>query len=62
MLRAIQILAAVAVAALLVWPALANGYPLLYPDTLDYLWSGRGAWVGLMHAYHTGYNTLRSAV
>lgn len=62
MSRAIQVLLAAAVAVLLVWPALRNGYPLLYPDTLDYLWSGRGAWMGLMHAHHPGYSALRSAV
>jgi hypothetical protein len=62
MRRAIQILVTAPAAALLIWPALVNGYPLLYPDSLDYLWSGRGAWLGMMHTYHPGYNALRSAI
>jgi hypothetical protein len=48
--------------ALLLWPALVSGYPLLYPDTLDYLGTGRAAWAALLHAQHPAFYAVRSPV
>ena len=60
--RSLVILFVPATLALLVWPALWNGYPLLYPDTLDYLGTGRGAWTALLSAHHPEFSAVRSAV
>lgn len=60
--RVIQIAAGAAALALLLWPALVSGYPLLYPDTLDYLGTGRAAWTALLHAEHAAFYAVRSPV
>src|SRR5580698_8632402 len=46
---------------LLVWPALINRYPLLFPDTLDYLAEGRPTLHALFHAHHP-FGGMRSAI
>jgi hypothetical protein len=46
---------------LLVWPALVNRYPLLFPDTLDYLAEGRPTLHALFHAHHP-FGGMRSAI
>lgn len=46
---------------LLVWPALINRYPLLFPDTLDYIAEGRPILHALFHAHH-GFGGMRSAI
>ena len=61
MRRTLNILLLLATTALLLWPALVNGYPLLYPDTLDYLGTGRPALLAFLHG-HTGFHSVRSAV
>jgi hypothetical protein len=45
-----------------VWPALINRYPLLFPDTLDYLAEGRPALYAVLHAHHPAFGGLRSAI
>ncbi len=47
---------------LLVWPALINRYPLLFPDTLDYLAEGRPILHALFHAHHPAFGGMRSAL
>jgi hypothetical protein len=47
---------------LLAWPALVNGYPLLFPDTLDYLAQGHAVLYALLHTHHPEYNGMRSAL
>jgi hypothetical protein len=59
--RIFEIVLALVALALLVWPALVNGYPLLYPDTLDYLGTGRAAWAALASAHHPVFHAVRSA-
>ena len=55
-----RVLAIVAGALILLWPALLNGYPLLYPDSLSYLGDGRPlARILFLHA-PTGYLAMRS--
>lgn len=52
--------AVVAGALLLLWPALLNGYPLLYPDSISYLGDGRPlARILLLHAPRS-YTAMRS--
>jgi hypothetical protein len=47
-------------ALLMLWPALLNGYPLLYPDSMSYLGDGRPlARILLLHAAR-GYVAMRS--
>src|ERR1700749_2876607 len=46
---------------LLVWPALINRYPLLFPDTLEYLAEGRPILRALFHA-HPAFGGMRSAI
>jgi hypothetical protein len=62
MRRTLQLAAVAAVAALLVWPALMNGYPLLFPDTLDYIGQGRAVVFALLHARHPAFGGQRSAI
>jgi hypothetical protein len=62
MRRTIQLVAAAAVAALLIWPALVNHYPLLFPDTLEYLGQGRAVVFALLHAQHPPFGGQRSAI
>jgi hypothetical protein len=54
--------AVVFVSLLMTWPAIYNGFPLLYPDSMSYLESGRYIARGLFaHDFPTTY-TMRSAV
>ncbi len=55
--------AAVLVGALLMtWPALYNGYPLLYPDSMTYLEDGRPvAWALFLHKF-SDYYGMRSFI
>jgi hypothetical protein len=62
MRRLPDILLAIATFALLLWPALVSGYPLLYPDTLDYLGTGRPAWAALATLHHPEFYSVRSAI
>jgi hypothetical protein len=41
------------------WPALWNGYPLLYPDSISYVDDGRGVLQALLHR-GTGFAGMRS--
>lgn len=51
-----------ALAALcLIWPALLNGYPLLFPDTVSYIAEGRPICYALFHA-HAPVTIMRSAI
>jgi hypothetical protein len=55
-------LAVVAGALLMLWPAIFNGYPLLYPDSMSYLGDGRPlARILFRHAPHT-YLAMRSEI
>jgi hypothetical protein len=60
--RISTILLALLTAPLLIWPALANRYPLLFPDTLDYLGEGRPTLYALLHANHPAFHGMRSAI
>jgi hypothetical protein len=60
--RASTSLLALLTLLLLVWPALINRYPLLFPDTLDYLGEGRSALYALLHAHHPAFGGMRSAI
>jgi len=60
--RVIEVVTGLAALALLLWPALVSGYPLIYPDTLDYLGTGRAAWAALLHAQHSAFYAVRSPV
>jgi hypothetical protein len=52
--------AVVAGALLMLWPAILNGYPLLYPDSISYLGDGRTlARILLLHG-PKGYLAMRS--
>ncbi len=52
--------AVVAGAILMLWPAILNGYPLLYPDSISYLGDGRPlARILLLHG-PKGYLAMRS--
>ena len=52
--------AVVAGALLMLWPAILNGYPLLYPDSISYLGDGRPlARILLLHG-PKGYLAMRS--
>jgi hypothetical protein len=62
MRRLFEILLALATLTLLIWPALVNGYPLLYPDTLDYLGTGHAALFALIHQHYPAFSAVRSAV
>ncbi len=54
---------AVLVAALLTsWPAVYNGYPLLYPDSMDYLWQGAPVAKALFLHRLSGYYGGRSFI
>jgi hypothetical protein len=44
------------------WPALYNGYPLLYPDSITYLESGRAVGRALFLHTFSGYYGMRSFV
>jgi hypothetical protein len=46
---------------LLLWPALVNHYPLLFPDSLDYIAEGRPILHALFHT-HPGFAPMRSAI
>jgi hypothetical protein len=46
---------------LLLWPALVNHYPLLFPDSLDYIAEGRPILHALLHA-HPPFGAMRSAI
>ena len=47
-------------ALLLLWPAILNGYPLLYPDSMSYLGDGRPlARILFLHA-PKDYGAMRS--
>ncbi|MGA1983924.1 MAG: hypothetical protein ABSG84_15840 [Acidobacteriaceae bacterium] len=53
-------LVVVAGALLMLWPAVVNGYPLLYPDSMSYLGDGRPlARILFLHA-PKGYGAMRS--
>ena len=60
--RALTPVLAFVAAVLLLWPALANHYPLLFPDTLDYLQQGRPVLNALLHANHAPFHGMRSAI
>jgi len=49
-------------AAMMLWPALCNGYPLLYPDSISYL--GDGRWLARILLLHgpTGYSAMRAEI
>jgi hypothetical protein len=54
--------AVVAGALLMLWPAILNGYPLLYPDSISYLDDGRPlARILLLHG-PKGYLVMRSEI
>lgn len=59
--RASTALLALFTLPLLVWPALINRYPLLFPDTLEYLAEGRPILHALFHA-HPAFGSMRSAI
>ena len=52
--------AVVAGALLMLWPAILNGYPLLYPDSISYLGDGRPLARILMLHGPKGYLAMRS--
>ena len=60
--RASTILFALLTLPLLVWPALINRYPLLFPDALDYLAEGRPILYAIFHAHHPAFGGMRSAI
>jgi hypothetical protein len=51
--------AVIAGALAMCWPALWNGYPLLYPDSISYVDDGRGVLQALLHR-GTGFAGMRS--
>jgi len=55
-------IAVVAGAAMMLWPALCNGYPLLFPDSISYL--GDGRWLAriLLLRGAKGYSAMRSEI
>jgi len=63
MLRRVgRAIAVVAGALMMVWPALCNGYPLLYPDSISYL--GDGRWLAKILLLHraTGFSAMRAEI
>ncbi len=44
------------------WPALYNGFPLMYPDTLDYVKAGRPVALALLRHRRSSYYGLRSLI
>src|SRR3954467_9899820 len=48
------------IALLLSLPALLNGYPILFPDTLDYLQGGRSLRLALEAGHNLGNYSIRS--
>ena len=48
-------------ALLLVWPALYNGCPFLYPDSLDYVVHGLPCWWGLLGVSSDSYGVRSTA-
>ena len=58
--RAVSALAILCGAALLIWPALINRYPLIYPDSISYLDDGRGIARALFLHRLTGFYAMRS--
>lgn len=60
--RASTIFLALLTLPLLAWPALVNRYPLLFPDTLEYLAEGRPILYALFHAHHRTFGPMRSAI
>ena len=60
--RASTSLLALLTLPLLWWPAIANRYPLLFPDTLDYLGEGRPVLYAIFHAHHPAFGGMRSAL
>jgi hypothetical protein len=57
-----SITAVVFVSLLMTWPAIYNGFPLLYPDSMSYLESGRYIARGLFTKDFPTTYTMRSAV
>ncbi len=60
--RTRDIALAVIALPLLFWPALVNGYPLLFPDTLDYFAQGHAVIYALLHTHHPEFADMRSAL
>jgi len=56
------ILVAIGILPLLFWPAFVNGYPLLFPDSIDYLAQGRPVLYALLHWHHPSFTGMRSAL
>jgi len=57
-----RVCAVVAGASMMLWPALCNGYPLLYPDSISYLGDGRPlARILFLHG-PKGYSAMRSEI
>jgi hypothetical protein len=46
----------------MIWPAIYNGFPLMYPDTLDYVKAGRPVALALLRHRRSSYYGLRSLI
>jgi hypothetical protein len=57
-----RLLAVAGGALLMLWPAICNGYPLLYPDSMSYLGDGRPLAKILFLHHATGYSAMRSEI
>jgi hypothetical protein len=49
-------------ALFMAWPAIYNGYPLIYPDTLDYIMAGRPTAAALLLHHMSHYYGVRSLI
>lgn len=58
----VALLAVLAAALLMTWPALYNGYPLLYPDSMSYLEDGRRVARALLLREFSPYYGWRSFI
>ena len=67
----IAVLAILAGAALLAWPALLNGYPLVFIDSVSYLghtlfpewpWDKTAAYGPFLHLFHWGWSLWAAIV
>lgn len=49
-------------AILMAWPAFYSGFPLMYPDSLEYIEAGRPVAAALLLGHHSSYYGIRSLI
>ncbi len=49
-------------AILMAWPAFYSGFPLVYPDSLEYIEAGRPVAAALLLGHHSSYYGIRSLI